>query len=91
MENMSCFGADMSFSSNKKKQANKIYVLERDEIQGVTTVGPTVTKKTQYKKEQQSIRREYTRQTLQNQTKNLYYHYTTMVMILICLLMVVKN
>ena len=36
------FGADMSFSSHERNRQNKIYVLGKDFIHGVTTVGPTV-------------------------------------------------
>ena len=39
-KNVIIFGADMSFSSHGNRQ-NEIYVLGKDFIQGVTTVGPT--------------------------------------------------
>ena len=32
----------MSFSSHERNRQNEIYVLGKDFIQGVTTVGPTV-------------------------------------------------
>ena len=40
-KNMIIFGADMSFSSHKRNRQNEIYVLRKDFIQGVATVGPT--------------------------------------------------
>ena len=40
-KNVIIFGADMSFSSHVRNKQNEIYVLGKDFIQGVTTVGPT--------------------------------------------------
>ena len=40
-KNVIIFGADMSFSSHERNRENEIYVLGKDFIQGVTTVGPT--------------------------------------------------
>ena len=40
-KNVIIFGADMSFSSHEINRQNEIYVLGKDFIQGVTTVGPT--------------------------------------------------
>ena len=40
-KNVIMFGSDMSFNAHERNRANKIYVLGRGEIQGVTTVGPT--------------------------------------------------
>ena len=40
-KNVIIFGADMSFSSHERNRQNEIYVLGKDFIQGVTTVGPT--------------------------------------------------
>ena len=39
--NVIIFGADMSFSSHERNRQNEMYVLGKDFIQGVTTVGPT--------------------------------------------------
>ena len=40
-KNVIIFGANMSFSSHEINRRNEIYVLGKDFIQGVTTVGPT--------------------------------------------------
>ena len=40
-KNVIIFGADMSFSSHERNRENEIYVLGKDFIQEVTTVGPT--------------------------------------------------
>ena len=40
-KNVIIFGTDMSFSSHERNGQNEIYVLGKDFIQGVTTVGPT--------------------------------------------------
>ena len=40
-KNVKMFGCDMSFSSHEQNRQNEIYVLGKDFIQGVTTVGPT--------------------------------------------------
>ena len=42
-KNVIIFGADMSLSSHERNKQNDIYVLRKDFIQGVTTVGPTTT------------------------------------------------
>ena len=39
-KNVTIFGADLSFNAHERNKQNKIYVLVRGEIQGVTTVGP---------------------------------------------------
>ena len=39
-KNVLIFGADISFSSHKRNRQNEIYVLGKDFIQRVTTVGP---------------------------------------------------
>ena len=41
-KNVIIFGAEMSFSSHEGNRQNETYVLGKDFIQGVTTVGPTV-------------------------------------------------
>ena len=89
-KNVIIFGADMSFSSHERNKANQIYILGRGEIQGVTTVGQTAATKNPTEKGITTYK-EGILQTLQRQMKSLYYHYTTMVMILIYLLMGVKN
>ena len=40
-KNVIIFGADMSFSSHERNRQNEIFVLRKDFIQGVATVGPT--------------------------------------------------
>ena len=40
-KNVIIFGVDISFSSHSRNKQNNIYVLGKDFIQGVTTVGPT--------------------------------------------------
>ena len=40
-KNVIIFGVDMSFSSHERNRQNEIYVLGKDFIQGVATVGPT--------------------------------------------------
>ena len=40
-KNVVISGADMGFSSHERNRQNEIYVLGKDFIQGVTTVGPT--------------------------------------------------
>ena len=40
-KNVIIFGADKSFISHERNRQNEIYVLGKDFIQGVTTVGPT--------------------------------------------------
>ena len=89
-KNVIIFGADMSFSSHERNKANQIYILGRGEIQGVTTVGQTAATKNPTEKGITTYK-EGILQTLQRQMKSLYYHYTTMVMILVYLLMGVKN
>ena len=37
-------GVDMKSSIHQRNRDNEIYVLGRGEIQGITTVGPTITK-----------------------------------------------
>ena len=40
-KNVIIFGANMFFSSHERNRQTEIYVLGKDFIQGVTTVGPT--------------------------------------------------
>ena len=40
-KNVIIFGPDISFSSHERNKQNEIYVLGKEFIQGVTTVGPT--------------------------------------------------
>ena len=40
-KNVIIFGVDMSFSTHKRNESKSIFVLGKDFIQGVTTIGPT--------------------------------------------------
>ena len=92
-KNVIIFGAGMSFSSHKRNRANNIYVLGKDFIQGVTTVGPTALSGSANKGTTIYSEKTYKSNfTEPNKKKNLFCHYTaTMVIIFIYLPMEVKN
>ena len=72
----------MSFSSHAANKANNIYVLVKDFIQGISSkLGSSTTISAE----------NLTQLILHNQAKDLYYLYTTMVILVIYLLIVQRN
>ena len=79
-------GAEMSLSSHERNRQNQIYILGKDFIQGVTTIGPTaLTGKTS--KGTTIMQKIFINIILQNQIKILFLVCIIMVIILIHLLM----
>ena len=89
-KNVIIFGANMSFSTHERNRANRIYILGRGEIQGITTIGPTALTDEE-EKGTTIIVEGNTKQILQSRIKDLCYHCITMEIILIYFLMVSKN
>ena len=83
-KNVIIFGAGMSFSSHERNRQNEIYVLGKDFIQGVTTVGPTALSG-RTSKGTTIMQKNCTNIFLQKQMKSSCCLYTTMVIIVIYL------